>query len=127
VFAWVVHGHNGLCDLTITGPTRVTEVREGQVRTFEVEPGMVGLECGPLEALLVDSPRASAAAMRAILSGADRGPRRRHGLLNAGAALVVAGLADDLKAGLAMAAEAVDAGEAMRTLERLAAMSFEPA
>ncbi|HSW44698.1 MAG TPA: anthranilate phosphoribosyltransferase [Phycisphaerae bacterium] len=122
-FAWVVHAHNGLCDLSITGPTRVTEVRAGRTRTFEICPDDLGLEPAPLETLLVDSPQASAAAIRDILDARDRGPRRRHALLNAAAALLVAGLADDLRAGLTLAARAVDEGKARQTLERLARIS----
>lgn len=123
VHAWVVHAHCGLCDLTITGPTRVTEVKAGRVRTFEIHPADVGFTPAPLEALLVTSPAQSASAIRAILSGQDRGPRRDHALLNAGAALVVAGLAADLPAGVARAAHAVDAGQALDTLDRLVAAS----
>jgi len=118
-FAWVVNAHNGLCDLSITGQTRVTEVRQGRLRTFTVHPNDVGFETAPLDALLVDSPRASAAAIRAIFSGQDRGPRRRHALLNAAAALLVAGLADDLRAAVQLAAQALDTGAASETLERL--------
>jgi anthranilate phosphoribosyltransferase len=120
---WVVNGHNGLCDLTITGETRVSEVRAGEVRTFTVHPKDAGFETAPLDALIVDSAQASAAAMRDILSGRDKGPRRDHALLNAGAALIVAGLANDLRAGVARAAEAIDSGEASRTLDQLAAAS----
>jgi len=118
-FAWVVHAHNGLCDLTITGPTRVTEVRQGRVRTFEVHPRDFGLATAPLEALLVDSPQASAATIRDILSGQDTGPRRHHALLNAAAALVVAGLADDLPSAAARAADVIDSGHAANTLQQL--------
>lgn len=123
VQAWVVHAHNGLCDLSITGPTRVTELLGGRIRTFEVHPSDVGFATAPLEALLVESPQASAAAIRAILKGEDRGPRRRHALLNAAAALVVAGLADDLPAALPRAAEAIDSGASLRTLEHLVRIS----
>jgi len=125
--AWVVHGDTGtgqgLCDLTITGPTRITEVRQGQIRTFTVHPADLGFEPAPLEALLVDSPQASAAAMRDILSGNDQGPRRQHALLNAAAALVVAGLADDLPTALTAAVDALDSGAAKATLRHLAETS----
>jgi anthranilate phosphoribosyltransferase len=117
--AWVVNAHNGLCDLTITGPTRVTEVRDGRVRTFTMEPGDVGFEPAELSSLLVNTPDASAAAIRAILSGNDRGARRQHALLNAAAALVVAGVSEDLQTGVDRAAEAVDSGAAEATLARL--------
>jgi anthranilate phosphoribosyltransferase len=119
VLAWVVNGHNGLCDLTITGETRVTEVREGQVRTFAVHPKDVDFEVAPLNALLVDSPQASAYAIRAILEGRDQGSRRYHALLNAGAAIVVAGLADDLKTAVTLATQAVDSGAAVQKLDEL--------
>ena len=121
--AWVVNAHNGLCDLSITGETRVTEVREGRVRTFTVHPNDVGFETAPLDALLVDSPQASAAAIRDILSGKDQGPRRQHTLLNAAAALVVAGLAANLQAAIGPATEAIDTGAAVAVLERLAQTS----
>lgn len=118
-FAWVVHAHNGLCDLTITGPTQVTEIKEGRVRTFQVHPEEVGLPAASLSKLLVDSPFASANAIREILNGRDHGPRRHHALLNSAAALLVAGLADDLASGLKLAAQAVDEGRASKTLGEL--------
>jgi len=124
-FAWVVNAHDGLCDLSITGPSTVVEVSPRGLRTLEVRSEDVGLEPAPLEALLVDSPEASAAAMRAILEGADRGPRRRHALLNAGAAILVAGLANDLAEGVRRAAEAIDTGRAARTLQRLITLSHQ--
>ncbi len=122
-FAWVVHGHDGLCDLTITGPTRVTELNRGSVRTFTVHPQDVGFEVAPLDTLLIDSPQASAEAIRAILEGRDQGPRRHHALLNAGAALLVAGLADDLPDAVTRAATAVDNLSALQTLDRLIELS----
>jgi anthranilate phosphoribosyltransferase len=121
-FAWVVHGHDGLCDLSITGPSLVAEVRDGAIRTFTVRPEEVGLRVADLSTLLVDSPQASAAVIRSVLGG-QTGPTRDHALLNAAAALVVAGLASDLAAGAAKATEAIDAGAAARTLEQLARLS----
>ena len=99
----VVHGMDGLCDLTITGETRVTELRAecgvrsaecGVSRTYHLGPEEVALARGRLEDLKVDSPARSADAVRRILGG-ERGPRRDHALLNAAAALVVAGLTED--------------------------------
>jgi len=118
-FAWVAHAHNGLCDLSITGPTQITEIRDGCIRTFHVRPEEVGLTPAPLEALIVDSPQASATAIRDILEQRDLGPRRDHALLNAAAALVVAGLADNLHAGMRHAITTVDSGAAHATLEQL--------
>lgn len=118
VRAMVVHGHDGLCDLTITGPTRVSEMNGGDVRTYELVPEDAGLVRAELKALLVDSPQASADAVRAVLAG-EKGPRRDHAILNAAAALVVAGVAADLREGAARAAEAVDTGRASQTLAQL--------
>ncbi|MCH7814566.1 MAG: anthranilate phosphoribosyltransferase, partial [Planctomycetes bacterium] len=116
------HGHGGLCDLTATGPTRVTELACGSIRTFEVNPEQCGLARADLEALCVDSPAASAAAVRDILAGGP-GPRRDHALLNAGASLLVAGRVNDLPSGVALAAEAVDTGAAAATMDLLVARS----
>jgi len=121
--AWVPCSHEGLCDLSITGDTQVTEVRDGEVTTFTIHPSQVGFEPACLESLLVDSAQASARVVRSILSGKDRGPRRHHALLNAGSVLVVAGLADELKPAVAMAAEAVDSGQAAHKLEQLVKLS----
>jgi len=121
--SWVVCAHCGLCDLSITGTTRVTEVRDGRVRTFSVNPAELGLSPAPLESLLVNSPEMSAAVIRGILDGSDTGPRRDHALLNAGAALVVAGLAEDLAGGLSRAGKAITSGQAAATLRRLCELS----
>jgi anthranilate phosphoribosyltransferase len=114
--AWVVHGADGLCDLTITGDTNVVEVRDGARTRFTVTPEEVGLHRAALDTLIVDSPRGSAHTMLAIFRGAS-GPARDHALLNAGAALVVAGLAENLNEGVAIAARTVDAGAAINTLD----------
>lgn len=114
--AWVVHG-DGLCDLTVTGSTTVVEVRAGELKRFTVDPRDVGLKRAPIDDLLVSSPRASAEAVLRILDG-EAGPKRDHALMNAAAALVVAGLATDLDAGVALASEAIDDGRARETLDR---------
>ena len=116
--AWIVHGEDGLCDLTVTGVTRVTELAGGTIRTFRVTPEDGALQRATLEELRVDSPAASAEAVRRILVG-EPGPRRDHALLNAAAALVVADQVADLPEGVARAAEVVDSGAAARTLELL--------
>ncbi len=115
--AWVVHGHDGLCDLTVTATTSVVEVRDGSLRTFTVTPEEVGLQRGSLDALRVDCPAVSAEMVLAILRGQPGAPRD-HALMNAGAALVVAGLVDDLGEGVERAREAIDSGAAMDTLDR---------
>ena len=115
---WVVHGLDGLCDLTVTGATRVTELLDGSTRTFTVTPEDCGLARATLADLAVDSAAASAGAVRDILAG-QPGPRRDHALLNAGAALLVGGTVSDLAEGVARAGEAVDSGAAARTLAAL--------
>lgn len=122
VKAWVVHGSNGLCDLTVTGPTTVIELHDGALRRFTITPEIVGLPRGELGDLLVRTPAESAARVRAILNG-EKSAARDHALLNAGAALVVAGVVDTLSAGVSMAAEAVDSGLALDTLERWRAIA----
>ena len=127
--AWVVSGETGvpatpgLCDLTITGTTHVAEVRRGQIRQFTVRPEDLGLEPAPLAELVVESPQASAETVKAILNNQETGARRRHALLNAGAALVVAGVTEKLSEGIEKAAHAVNAGGAMHTLEQLVEQS----
>ncbi len=118
VRALVVHGHDGLCDLTITGPSSFAELHGDSLVQRTITPEQVGLKIGPLEALRVESPAESAAAVRAILAG-ETGPRRDHTLLNAAAALVVADLAADLRAGVDRAGAAIDSGAAAVTLDRL--------
>jgi len=113
--AWVIHG-DGLCDVTITGSTIVSEITSNSTRRFVVAPEDAGLQRAPVESLLIESPSQSAEAIREILSG-HAGPKRDHALMNAGAALVVAGLAPDLRDGVAQAAEAINSGNARKTLE----------
>lgn len=122
-FAWVVHAECGLCDLSITGATRVTEVHEGRIRSFTLHPSDFGLSEVPLDSLLVESPEMSAAVIQAVLEGKGSEPHHNHALLNAGAALVVAGLADDLAEGIALANEAIASGRAAETLAQLARLS----
>ncbi len=123
---WVVHGGDGLDELTTTGPSFVAELKDGEVTTFQVSPEDADLPLAEAGDLKGDDARANAAAMRALLDG-EAGPIRDIVLYNAAAALVVADKADDLKAGVAMAAEAIDSGRARATCERLVEISNEPA
>jgi len=118
VRAMVVHGRDGLCDLTVTDETRVSELRDGEIETRQVAPEDVNLRRAPLKGLMVRSPQESAAVVRRILSG-EPGPPRDHALLNAAAALVVADVAGNLQHGLQLAADVVDDGRARETLRRL--------
>jgi anthranilate phosphoribosyltransferase len=115
--AWVVHG-GGLDELTLGGPTTVTEVNGDRLRTFTVTPEEAGLEPAGVEALQGGGPEDNAAIARDVLSGVP-GPRRDVVLLNAAAALVVAGRADTLGEGVAQAAAAIDDGRARAQLERI--------
>lgn len=109
--ALVVHGHGGLDEISLSGPSTVHELRDGALREYEVSPREVGLSEASLEAVRGGSPEVNAAALRAVLDG-ERGPLRDITLLNAAAALVVADLAADLREGVRIASEAVDSGAA---------------
>ena len=124
---WVVHGSDGLDEMTTTGPTSVAELSDGAVRLFEITPEEAGLSRGNAADLRGGDPAHNAAALRAVLDGA-RTPYRDIALLNAAGALVVAGRAATLRDGAEMAARAVDDGRAVDTLRRLvAASNAEPA
>jgi anthranilate phosphoribosyltransferase len=115
--AWVVHG-SGLDEISVTGPTTVAAFDNGEIKTFTVEPGALGLDgCEPAE-LRGGDAATNAAIVRDILGGA-RGAKRDAVLLNAAAALVVARKALDLQDGIGKAAGAIDDGRAARLLERL--------
>jgi anthranilate phosphoribosyltransferase len=120
--AWVVHGSDGLDELTTTGASYVAELKDGRVTTFEVTPEDAGLARAAPEALKGGDPAANAQALRDLLDG-RAGAYRDIVLLNAAASLVVAGKAENLKAGVALAAEAIAAGRAKSTLDKLAAIS----
>ncbi len=120
--AWVVHGADGLDELSTTGHTKVSEVRGGAVHTFYVHPADFGLAKAAAGALAGGDATVNAAIVTRVRGG-EPGPARDVVLLNAGAALMVAGEAASVREGIARAAEAIDAGHARRTLERLVAAS----
>jgi anthranilate phosphoribosyltransferase len=119
---WVVHGSDGLDEITLTGPTFVAALDNGAIRTFEVSPEDVGFKRVPGDALKGGDASANALGLRNVLQGTP-GPYRDVALLNAAAALVVAGRAIDLKQGVALATKSVDEGAAAERLERLIAAS----
>lgn len=124
----VVAGTDGLDELTLTAPSKVAELKDGEIREYVLNPEEFGLSlCPPADLKGGDAPR-NAAILREILDG-KKGPRRDIVLLNAGAALYVAGLAPALKDGVARARESIDSGAARETLARWAAFtqSFPPA
>jgi anthranilate phosphoribosyltransferase len=116
--ALVVHGLDGLDEITITGPTRVAEVRDGMVRTYEVTPEEFGMKRAPIEALAGGDAADNAAIIREILAG-RKSPCRDVVLLNAAAALVAAGSVDHLAAALPLAVRSIDSSAASRKLEAL--------
>jgi anthranilate phosphoribosyltransferase len=121
--AFVVHGLDGLDEITITGPTRVSEVRESQVHTYEIDPQAFGLELAPLQAIIGGSDSAeNASIVRCVLEG-EKSPRRDVVLMNAAAALVAANKADHLTSGITLAATSIDSGAAIRKLETLVRFS----
>jgi anthranilate phosphoribosyltransferase len=126
VHAWVVHGADGLDEITTTGPTRVTELKDGKIRSFEVRPDDAGLPPASLEDLKGGDATVNAAAIRELLGG-EHGAFRDIVLLNAAAALIVAGKVADLREGAERAARAIDDGSAARALDKLVAVTNETA
>lgn len=122
---WVVHGEDGLDEITTTAATRVAELRDGRIREFSITPKDAGLPYARPEDLKGGDPAHNAAALRALLNG-QSGAYRDIVLINAAAALLVAGKAPDLRAGVAMAADALDSGAAKATLYKLVSLSNAP-
>ena len=124
-FAWVVHGSDGLDELTTTGPTLVAEWDGSRVRRFDVTPEDAGLPRGRLEDLKGDDPAHNAEALRAVLSGI-KGPLRDAVVLGAAGALLVAGRATSLREGAGLANQSIDSGAAHAALERLVRITNAP-
>lgn len=120
--AWVVHGSDGLDELTTTGSTHVAALENGTIREFEVSPTDVGIAVADPADLKGGDPEANAVAIRTLLAG-ETGAYRDIVLMNAGASLVVAGKAADLAAGVEMAATAIDSGAALACLDKLVAIT----
>jgi anthranilate phosphoribosyltransferase len=116
--ALVVHGRDGLDEITISGPSKIAEVRNGAVHSYEVTPEEFGLERAPLSEISGGDVQQNAAIIRAILNG-ERSARRDVVLLNAAAALVAAGHADHINEAVPLAAYAIDCGHARQRLELL--------
>jgi len=120
--AWVVHGHDGLDELTTTGPSLVAEWRDGKVSSFELTPEQAGLARSQPSQLKGGDAAHNAAALKAVLNG-EPGAYRDIVVLNAAAALVVAGKADDINVAAALAADAIDSGRALTVLDSLVAIT----
>jgi anthranilate phosphoribosyltransferase len=123
--AWVVHAEDGLDELSTLGMTRISELKDRHITTRLFDPKSLGLPYARLSDLQVNSVEEAADALRGVLSG-EAGPRRDIALLNAAAALVIAGACTDLAHGLAEAADAIDTGRATQTLETLIRSTNEP-
>jgi len=117
--AWLVHGSDGTDELTITGISWVSALEDGAVTDFELHPEEAGLPVHPFESILGGAPEDNARAFRGLLAG-EASAYRDAVLLNAAAALKVAGRAADLSEGVAMAAESIDSGAARARIEALA-------
>jgi anthranilate phosphoribosyltransferase len=116
--ALVVHGSDGLDEISISGPTKIGEVRGEWVRTYEVTPAQFGFSPAPLSSITGGDTQANAEIIRKILEG-EKSPRRDIVLMNAAAALVAAGKADSLKEAMPLAAESIDSGAARAKLGAL--------
>ena len=115
---FVVHGLDGLDEITITGPTRVAEIREGTVRTLEITPDEFGLERAGIDTLAGGNATENAALIRRIFEG-EPSARRDVVLMNAAAALVAAGKAEHLPGAVSLAIKSIDSGAALAKLESL--------
>ncbi|MBD3378901.1 MAG: anthranilate phosphoribosyltransferase [Candidatus Omnitrophica bacterium] len=120
--ALVVHGEDGLDEITITGPTRVSELKDGAVRTYDIGPSDFGVEKAGIEEITGGSARDNAAIVKAVLSG-ERGPRRDIVLINSSAGFLAAGRTADLKEGVRLAQDSIDSGKALETLNALVEMT----
>lgn len=117
--AWVVHGEDGLDEITLAGKTHVAEARDGEVRTFEIEPRDFGLQVGSLEHLRGGDTDANAQIVHDVLTGNRTDEARALVVMNAAAALLLGGAAGDLREAATVAANAIDTGAAQRKLELL--------
>lgn len=116
--AFVVHGMDGLDEITLTDQTLVAELRDREIRTFTIQPEDFGFQRCGLEALAGGNPGENAEITRRILKG-EKGPCRDVTILNAGAAIMVGGRAEDLREGIELAGESIDSGKAMQKLDEL--------
>ena len=119
VSAMVVNGYGGLDELTTTGPNTVSHYRDGDVVTYQLDPKALGFDSASIADLYGGDPEYNAEILRSVLDGTQRGAKRDVVLLNAGAALYVAGKADSIGNGISLAAEVIDDGAAVAKLDAL--------
>jgi len=120
--ALVLHGQ-GMDEISLLGKTRIVELRDGKITSFELDPGDYGISTAPIEALGSGDAIANAAVIRDVLAGKDKGPRRDIVVLNAAAALVVAELTDSFEQAIPRAEASIDEGKALHCLEKLVEVS----
>lgn len=120
--AWIVHGSDGMDEITTTGPTYVSELAGGTIKSFEISPEDAGLPVAKLEDLKGGTPAENAAALREVLAG-SKNAYRDIVLFNSAASLMVADKVSNLKGGVAMAAQSIDSGSAAKTLDKLVTAS----
>lgn len=118
--AWVVHGADGLDEITLADRTFVAEAQAGEVRSFEIEPKVFGYDAAPIEQLHCNDAESSARMIREVLSGRRRDEARTLVIINAAAAIHVGGSANDLRQAAQRAEESIDGGAALAKLEQLA-------
>ena len=116
------HGAGGLDELSIAGPSEVTELKDGKTTSWKLDPQELGIPAAPLDALAGGSAEENAATIQAVLDG-EKGPRREVVVLNAAAGLLAADRVADMGDGLAVAQEAIDSGAGLAALERLVKVS----
>ena len=116
---FVVSGDNNMDEMSLTGETTVSEIKDGQVTTYQVTPEQYGFKRCDITDLRGGDGAVNAEIAKAILSGEEQGPKRDCVLLNAGAALYIGGMADSVEAGIRLAAKTIDSGKALDTLHAM--------
>jgi len=124
--AFVVHGHDGMDEISVCAPTRVSELNDGMIRTYDITPEQFEINQAGPEELTGGDPKTNAGITNAVLKG-EKSPRRDVVLLNAAAALVAAGKAQDFKGGIRLAENSVDSGAALDKLQALASFTRQNA
>ncbi len=117
--AMFVYGEDGLDEISLSGKTRVNELKNGEITTYEISPEMFGLERCSLEDIKTGTPQENADMIRGVFSGKLQGPRREAVILNSAGALVIGGKADNFREGIRLAGELIDSGAAQKTLQQL--------
>jgi anthranilate phosphoribosyltransferase len=124
VHVYVVYGLDGIDEISISEATQISELRDGEIKTYTIEPSALGISPSSTDELKVESPSESAQMIRDVLAG-KKGPARDAVLVNAGAAFVVGSKAEDIKDAIPLAGESIDSGGAAKALENLVRISNE--